>query len=580
MHYVSWMSVSNFKLIKKESFSFQSYTPIVGYNNAGKSNIIFALKWLLNKQVLDSRFFNDIELPIEVKGHIKGVSEKILGLLNENHRKRIENYVNNEIIKIKRIQADPNTKSNQINISIWNPETKEWDINPTGIDSAIKHMFPDVIELEAMTDAAEDIAKQKTSNTIGKIVAELLTTVTQNHSDDVDRVLDGIRKKFDADGDERVTELREFDSDVTEKLQVIFPGIKVKLHVPTPEMRDIFKSATIKLFENNIGRDLIDFGHGTQRAVQMALIRQLAEVKSSAGETGATVLLLIDEPELYLHPQAIEQIRASLKTLSKYGYQVVFSTHSPQMIPAEDIKHTLLIKKNEKGTRARKTILQAVKNVAKGHSSQYQLLFSLENANQILFSESVILTEGRTEKRLLPIIYKIHHNKTFGQSKIALVSQGGVDNTVKAMNVLRAMEIPCKAIVDLDFAFRGAINEGLIDSENPNIVACKGLLAMQGNGIKIDHNGLPTKNGSKTPAEAFEWLAKQDKAISHIEELHRMLLDKNIWLWTLGAIEPYIDISGKNEHAWSSFRQRVEDRGLDALVSERDFYKMLDWISS
>ena len=147
------------------------------------------------------------------------------------------------------------------------------------------------------------------------------------------------------------------------------------------------------------------FGHGTQRSVQMALIRHLAELKKSV-EVKTRTLLLIDEPELYLHPQAMEQVRASLKGLSEAGYQVVFSTHSPQMIPAEDIKHTLLIQKNEQGTYARPTLKAAVEQVAEDSKSQYQLLFSLENANQILFSETVVLSEGKTEKRLLPYIFE------------------------------------------------------------------------------------------------------------------------------------------------------------------------------
>lgn len=88
----------------------------------------------------------------------------------------------------------------------------------------------------------------------------------------------------------------------------------------------------------------------------------------------------------------MEQVRASLKRLSQAGYQVVFSTHSPQMIPAEDIKHTLLIQKNVQGTYARQTLKEAVEQVAEDNASQYQLLFSLENANQILFSETVVLS--------------------------------------------------------------------------------------------------------------------------------------------------------------------------------------------
>ncbi|MGC6761680.1 AAA family ATPase, partial [Escherichia coli] len=87
------------------------------------------------------------------------------------------------------------------------------------------------------------------------------------------------------------------------------------------------------------------YGHGTQRSIQMSLIRHLADI-TNGDDIKTTTLLLIDEPELYLHPFAIEQIRESLKTLSHHGYQIIFSTHSSQMITSDLAKDTVLIRKN------------------------------------------------------------------------------------------------------------------------------------------------------------------------------------------------------------------------------------------
>lgn len=578
MHYVSSIKVKNFKSIESAEFSLEAYTPIVGYNNAGKSNIISSLKWLLKKEKLGEESFNNLTETIEIEGVIKGVTNEIVDNLPTNQQGQINPFITNNELRIKRIQICPNPTPAQQKLLVWNPTDNEWRDNPTGIDNALKKLFPDAIEIAAMMDAAEDVSKFKTSTTIGKLISEVLAPIEENHSTAIKDALEELRTKFDADSPERADEFNEFDRQSTEKLQTIFPGIELKLHVPTPEIKEIFKTGTVRLYENGNGRDITAFGHGTQRSVQMALLRQLAEIKSQENIVKTTTLLLIDEPELYLHPQAIEQVRSSLKLLSKSGYQVIFSTHSPQMIPAEDIKNTLLIRKTEEdGTLARQTIKSAVEQVETDATHQYQLLFSLENANQILFSDRVLLTEGKTEKRLLPKIFEKKFGYTLGQKKLALVEQGGVQNTVKAQKVLNVMNIPCKAIVDLDFAFQGAIKQGLIDANHTSISLCKALFPSNSD-ITVDQNtGLPTKKGKMTPSEAFEWLSQQTTAQPEIEKLHNELKLKNIWLWKKGAIEPHLNLPAKNEAAWAIFIQQVEQNGM-AQITDSDFIEMLEWI--
>ena len=51
-HIISYLKVKNFKSIKEESFELANYTALVGYNNAGKSNIIESLQWLLKKGLI------------------------------------------------------------------------------------------------------------------------------------------------------------------------------------------------------------------------------------------------------------------------------------------------------------------------------------------------------------------------------------------------------------------------------------------------------------------------------------------------------------------------------------------------
>ena len=146
------------------------------------------------------------------------------------------------------------------------------------------------------------------------------------------------------------------------------------------------------------------------------------------------------------------------------------------------------------------------------------------------------------------------------------------------MQVLEKMDIPCKALVDLDFAFQGAIKQSLIDAGNTAITECKKIFATNSD-ITLN-DGLPTKKGKLNAAEAFEWLAKQENAKQHIQALHDTLKEQNIWLWKLGAIEPYLglDTNSKSEAAWSSVKQVIDDNGVSAVIKDDELTEMLEWL--
>src|SRR5690606_6994220 len=186
-----------------------------------------------------------------------------------------------------------------------------------------------------------------------KLIAILQKEIIATKVDVIKDALKVIGSKLNVDGEERLKDFKEFDDSINEKIEDFFPGLKLNIDIPTPDIADLFKQGKIKVTEegNQKKTDFTDMGHGAQRAIQMTLIRHLAEITKDVSKEGKTNLLLIDEPELFLHPQAIELLRASLKSLSKKGYQVIFTTHSPFMIEQDDIPYTNIVRKNAEGTR-------------------------------------------------------------------------------------------------------------------------------------------------------------------------------------------------------------------------------------
>ena len=200
-------------------------------------------------------------------------------------------------------------------------------------------------------------------------------------------------------------------------------------------------------------------GTGAQRAIQMALIRYLADVRRADDDQLSRRMLLIDEPELYLHPQGVRRLREALKVLANSGFQIVFSTHSPLMLSRDNASDTVIVNNTaEEGVSARKPLRQAVLDAIEDGESQSQTLFDLGNLVDIYFADRVILCEGKTDRRLLPLAYEQLYQRSPDLDHIAFVSVGGCNNFAKALAVLSAMDIRACAIADLDFAFTGARN--------------------------------------------------------------------------------------------------------------------------
>lgn len=567
------------------------FTALIGYNNAGKTNILMGIRWLLSRYSLPVNYFNEPDESVQVEGVIEGVSDHLLERMDEPMRQALIPFVSNGRIHVSRRQRVPGMAPGKIEFSgLLAPEgpknKREWMVNPPGFEDAVALLLPTPIQIWDNTLGHDLDGKTPVQAMVGKLIYEILKPLEKRYESTLDHALSSLKDVLHMDSDQRAEELVEFDRRANAKLEPLFPSVQLKLHIPTPNLHDIFQSATLKVVEDEDGftRNLDSLGAGSQRTVQMALIRYLAEARKNNSNLGSSrTLLLIDSPELYLHPQAVELVRVSLKNLSREGFQVVFATHSAQMITDEDVSTSLLIRKSKtRGTFMRKRMEDAVRQVVADAPSQLQMLFSLSNSNEFLFADYVLLTEGKTEWRVLPALFEKITGESFAQIKCALVRQGGVSNTRKSMQVLQAMDMPARAIVDLDYAFNNAPFDGFLDRHDPDVEHCKMLfhqLALKER-IRLV-NGLPvTRHSSVSAAGAYAMLAAMPEAKMPIRSIHEKLKRQGIWVWTLGAIEEHLALNGKTEQVWAAFNERL--RRTSRLDRELPDYQCIldlcEWI--
>ncbi len=517
--------------------------------------------------------------PVTVTGVISGITAS-LPLLPVNQQAQISPYINNDKLIIRRRQDQPNCSAKDIKLDVLDPATNDWKPNPTGLDNAIGVLFPEPIYIEAMDDAADDVGKFGAKNTIGLLLKYTLEQIKTHNAAAVTTVQQAIQTVSNLlNGPNRINQLASLETQATTALGAFFPGLAVHLTIETPELDELIKGATLDLSDAaGTQRPFTSYGHGAQRTVQMAMIQLLAQQAVQGQPAPGTVILLIDEPELYLHPQAVEILKESLQVLSRANFQVIFSTHSPLFAGKEEALNTSVVYKNANGETAIRQKLASATTSFSAHPHQASMIFSLQNSTFLLFSEKVVLVEGKTEEMLLPDMYKVVRGNSLGRNKVCMVSATGSSSIPPLLRVLRAVGFAPKAIVDVDFIFRHAIPDGLISQDDLDIIACKEWLVKNSAaaGFVLDLSGLPMKGDLLNAEGAFEAMA--GNMTQAIQSLRAKMLLHEIWVWEKGAIEAHLGIQKNDAERIAFLGTMATNNSLHHATDAAELQSALNWI--
>ncbi|MDT8321883.1 MAG: AAA family ATPase [Xanthomonadales bacterium] len=597
MFCLSNIKITNYRSCRSVELSLDEFNPIVGPNNAGKSNILSAITWFLAPSVLSESDFWDKSAGVSVEGTVTGLGRDILDRVASTHRSRIAPRIKHGSLCFRRTQPLPNARKGDITLEIFDPESGAdnagaWVPNPAGIDNALQALFPSPIFIGAMENAADDATKAKNTSTLGKLLAEFSESVESNHGQELQECLETLHGRLAANGCARASELTRFDQEASSAVNAFFPGIDLHLDVPIPTVRELFSRGTLRVSENGSDdcREFGTLGHGAQRSIQMALIRYLAEVGMLGQESAQRRLLLIEEPELFLHPQAIEQVREALRALSKLNYQIIFATHSPVMVDQEVATSTRIVRKHPSTgeTVVLATAREAVEKRVQGQNKRLHALFALEHSNHWLFSNRVLLAEGPTERYLLPVLYQVLLGRKPAEDGLSILSMGGAGNLPESIKIFSELGVAVRALADLDFAAQQAVHHGLIAKDDEDLCECLrqiACMAQQDPAISLDATGRPCSNkenpaGSKRPAEVFrEWAARAEGRKVAVN-LHNKLREYGIWLWTGGDIEYHLGLRGRKDIGiWAPFCRRLHSEAFVDVVHDHYFVAALfEWM--
>ena len=275
---------------------------------------------------------------------------------------------------------------------------------------------------------------------------------------------------------------KRLQAQLTEELQRYAPGNEVDLALEGADATALpLPTASLSLTEDGYRTTVDRTGHGTQRALVFALLGTLAANRAEANaddqgggqdaESGAivpTLVLLIEEPELYQHPTRQRHIAKTLRDLTTVSdassaprAQVVFATHSPHFVSIDRADDVRLIRKtaNRESTVASvnldecaKELQEAVetKQIFTGDSLRPRLTtVATPSVNEGFFAGAIVLVEGETDCTVLKVVAeRMGHD--FDELDISVVACNGKLNIDRPLVVFRNIGIPVYIVWDGD----------------------------------------------------------------------------------------------------------------------------------
>ncbi|MCW4016333.1 MAG: AAA family ATPase, partial [Candidatus Bathyarchaeota archaeon] len=159
-----------------------------------------------------------------------------------------------------------------------------------------------------------------------------------------------------------------------------WPGMEIE---PVRLVDAVSRKLTLFCIENRIPRELFWAGFGFQ--IWCQLLTHISRAKSDT-------LLIIDEPEIYLHPDVQRQL---LNILRESGPDVLLATHSTEIMGEAEHSEILLVDKTKRSAHRLKDI--------EGVQKALEVVGSIQNITltQLARNRRLVFVEGLSDFRIL-----------------------------------------------------------------------------------------------------------------------------------------------------------------------------------
>lgn len=288
---------------------------------------------------------------------------------------------------------------------IWDlTEDDMWFKNPGGIPGNILKMLPRFL-LIPVDSSIHEISDTK-GGVLGQTLNELFETVRESSVNfrSAQDSLDKLSKELDPSDTE--SEFGKMMIELNNVLSSVFPDTKLHAKTDLSDASKVLKPIFNIEMSSNVKTPVNSQGTGIVRAAVFGMLRyRQALISEKEGEINRSLIICFEEPEIYLHPSAANQMRDTIYELSSSASQIVASTHSPYMIDITKKPMQILNRLGESGGcvfAESFSITERFRMLQENDKDYIKMILKIDDyVARAFFTKHVVIVEGDTEEVLI-----------------------------------------------------------------------------------------------------------------------------------------------------------------------------------
>ena len=434
----NYRNLGDMKIIFSDDVNY-----IVGENNIGKTNLLYAISKVFSGKSFEENDFQDTTQAIEIVLRLK------LNYVEKGIFDDLTDPENSDYINIRIVQENPDKY-----IRYSHYETDE----PI-LFNDIKRLL--LINYDSLRNPKNELDFTKTRGA-GTFLNYVVKKFIEQQGKDVNYLNKSAIKK-----------LERYTAAILKNIEA-FNRFDIQ---PLVEQNNQEMLTRIMVLKDSNRVNVSEIGYGAQynMLIVLSILEKIINYvkKMKDDENQLQTLLILDEPEIHLHPylqrtlmkdilkivsgkdEEFNSIISQLFGIEDFSGQVIIATHSPNII-SDDYKKIIRMYSE-----------QGVTNVVNANSlilnqkERKQLSMQFEYIKEAIFAKGVIIVEGDSEYGSFKLFGDIL-GIDFDREGIALIKAGGAESIIPLMKLFDKLKIVNIGVMDKD----KKLEKNIPDSDN------------------------------------------------------------------------------------------------------------------